>query len=206
MNGNYEDTGSLHRDYTGAKIGMWLFLATEVFLFIGPFLLYAAYRYKHPAEFHAAAGELNVVLGAVNTVVLLTSSLTVALAIAAIRRGRKNHSVVMLLATAGLGVFFLINKYMEWSAKISHGIYPGSEKLAAWGHGETAFYGLYYFMTGIHALHVIIGVGILCVAASMVAGGSINRDDPVKVENAGLYWHIVDVIWIFIFQLMYMSG
>ncbi|MHB8875367.1 MAG: cytochrome c oxidase subunit 3, partial [Myxococcaceae bacterium] len=110
-----------HKDYQGAKIGMWLFLFTELVLFGGMFIAYSAYRGMHPDAFHKAAGELNVTLGVTNTVVLLTSSLTMALSISAIQRGRKRHSQLFLGTTLTLGLVFLVIKYLEWTAKIAHG-------------------------------------------------------------------------------------
>ncbi len=150
-----------HRDYTGAKIGMWLFLFTEVLLFGGLFLVYSVYRDAHTADFHVAAQELSTVIGAINTVILLTSSLTMALSISALQRSQKMKSALLQAATVILGVAFLINKYFEWSEHIHHGFYPGSTELLAKGHGQVLFFGLYYVMTGIHGLHVLIGIGLI---------------------------------------------
>ncbi|HAR45779.1 MAG TPA: cytochrome C oxidase subunit III, partial [Nitrospiraceae bacterium] len=122
---------AVHRDYTGAKIGMWLFLFTEILLFGGLFLVYAVYRTKHQADFHTAAAELSVAIGAANTMILLTSSLTMALAIAAIRRSAKTASIVFQSLTILFAVIFLVNKYFEWGAKIGHGLYPNSPELLA---------------------------------------------------------------------------
>src|ERR1700690_278285 len=146
-----------HRDYTGAKIGMWLFLFTEVLLFGGLFLVYSVYRDAHTTDFHVAAQELSTVIGSINTVILLTSSLTMALSITALQRSKKMQSALLQFATLILGVAFLINKYFEWSDHIRHGFYPGSPELLAKGHGQVLFFGLYYVMTGIHGIHVLIG-------------------------------------------------
>ncbi len=145
-----------HHDYTGSKLGMWLFLFTEILLFGGLFLIYSVYRAVHPEEFHAAAKELSTTLGAINTVILLTSSLTMALAIAALRQGKRNTSIIYQSITILFGIAFLVNKYFEWSGHIHQGIYPNSPELLSRGHGEILFYGLYYVMTGLHGLHVII--------------------------------------------------
>jgi cytochrome c oxidase subunit 3 len=150
-----------HRDYTGAKIGMWLFLFTEVLLFGGLFLVYSVYRDAHSADFHVAVQELSAAIGAVNTVILLTSSLTMALSITALQRSDKMRSVLLQAATLILGFAFLVNKYFEWSEHIQHGFYPGSTELLAKGHGQVLFFGLYYVMTGIHGLHVLIGMGLI---------------------------------------------
>lgn len=192
------------KDYTGAKLGMWLFLFTEILLFGGLFLVYAVYRSMYATDFHAAGSGLNVRLGAVNTVILLTSSLTMALSIAAIRQERRAASLRWQTATILLGSAFLVIKYIEWSAKIHHGLYPNAEELLSRSHGEILFYGLYYVMTGLHGLHVVIGLGVLGIMLRLTARGGISAADFVKLENAGLYWHLVDVIWIYLFPLFYL--
>jgi cytochrome c oxidase subunit 3 len=197
-------TAEAHRDYTGAKFGMWLFLFTEILLFGGMFLVYAVYRTMNSAEFHAAAKELSVVIGTANTAVLLTSSLTMALSIAALRQGERRASIVYLTVTISLGLLFLANKYVEWSSHIHHGLYPDSPELLARGHGQILFYGLYYVMTGLHGLHVLIGVGLLAVMLAFTVKNVVTRDDFVKLENSGLYWHLVDLVWIYLFPLFYL--
>jgi cytochrome c oxidase subunit 3 len=247
-----------HRDYVGAKMGMWVFLFTELLLFGGMFILYAVYRTVHPEDFHYAAQELNTVVGTLNTLILLTSSLTMALSIAAMGAARKKASILLLVLTIALGLWFLVNKYFEWGAKFEHGLYPNSEFLLQHSKGEILFFGLYFTMTGLHGLHVIVGVAILTVVAFKMAGrpdesvefgedgiskleggrmavldGSgrpvwtggpiddsvekvsirtkyrpvqrrIRREDFAVLENAGLYWHLVDIIWIFLFPLFYL--
>jgi cytochrome c oxidase subunit 3 len=193
-----------HRDYVGAKLGMWLFLFTEILLFGGMFLVYAVYREMHVADFHAAAEDMSVPLGAVNTVILLTSSLTMALAISAIKQGLTVRSVLYQAATILFGVVFLVNKFFEWSEHIRHGIYPNSPELLALSHGKILYFGLYYVMTGIHGLHVIIGVGIIAVTLTWTRTGRITSTDFIKLENTGLFWHLVDVIWIYLFPLFYL--
>ncbi|MBN2012053.1 cytochrome c oxidase subunit 3 [candidate division KSB1 bacterium] len=248
-----------HSDQTGAKIGMWLFLFTELLLFGGMFLLYAVYRFKHAHEFHVGALELDKMLGTLNTMFLLTSSLTMALSISALQRMNRKLSSVFLVITILLGITFLVVKYFEWSAKIAHGIYPGSADLSRfYKDGEILFFGLYYAMTGLHGLHIIVGVVILSVMLFFInkqpktefsiepdqvdgirgsqiafqdASGKallkgIKVDDSVrrisvlyshepgsdiehksnliKLENSGLYWHLVDIIWIFLFPLFYL--
>lgn len=193
-----------HRDYLGAKIGMWLFLFTEVLLFGGLFLVYSVYRDVHTSEFHVAAKELSTVIGAVNTVILLTSSLTMALSIAALRRGERRYSALLQAATIILGAAFLINKYFEWSEHIHHGFYPGSAELLTKGHGQVLFFGLYYVMTGIHGLHVLIGLGLIGSMLILTLKGNVSSSDFIKLENTGLFWHLVDVIWIYLFPLFYL--
>ena len=203
----------LHKDATGARIGMWLFLFTEILLFGGLFLLYAVYRFKFHEDFHFSAGTLDTFMGTVNTAILLTSSLTMVLAVASLEKKNRKHASLFLGATILLGLVFLVNKYFEWSAKFSHGLYPNSEVLESHTAGENVFYGLYYLMTGLHGLHIIIGIIILAVMFFLVSGktGRVAVGDEeeldrlhIKVENSGLYWHLVDLIWIFLFPLFYL--
>lgn len=195
---------NVHRDYLGAKFGMWLFLFTEVLLFGGMFLLYSVFRSRFPLDFHKGAEELNVALGAVNTLVLLTSSLSMAAAITAMQKGSARLSLYLQGTTVALAGVFLINKYYEWGAKIGHDIYPGSEHMMELPHGEIIFYSLYYVMTGLHGLHVIIGMIVILFVMRFTANGVINSGDYIKLENSGLYWHLVDLIWIYLFPLFYL--
>lgn len=191
-------------DYIGAKMGMWVFLFTEMLLFGGLFLLYSVYRSKYTADFHKAAADLNIFFGTANTVILLTSSLTMALSISAMKKGAGKASSLCQIITVLLGVLFLINKYIEWSAHIHHGIYPDSPVLLAMGRGEIIFFSLYFVMTGIHGLHVLIGAGIITAMVAFVLRGTITPGNFVKLENTGLYWHFVDIIWIYLFPLFYL--
>ncbi len=193
-----------HRDDIGARMGMWLFLFTELILFGGMFILYSVYRYKYPDAFHLAAKELNTIVGTFNTAILLTSSLTMALSITAIQRKQKALSIFFQMLTIVLALGFMVNKYFEWTAKFHHGIYPGSETLLAQPAGEIVFFGLYYVMTGLHGLHVLIGMVLIAVMMRFTSTGIITSDSYVKLESAGLYWHLVDIIWIFLFPLFYL--
>jgi cytochrome c oxidase subunit III len=194
----------VHRDDVGARMGMWLFLFTEVLLFGGMFLVYAVYRFQYPDQFRAAALELNTGVGTLNTVILLTSSLTMALSIAAIQKGNRFLSVIMINVTLVFAILFMINKFFEWSTKFAHGIYPGSKELLGRPNGQILFYGLYYVMTGLHGLHIIIGMVVLMFMLVQLMKGKITADNHVTLENAGLYWHLVDLIWIFLFPLFYL--
>jgi cytochrome c oxidase subunit 3 len=193
-----------HRDYTGAKLGMWLFLFTEILLFGGMFLLYSIYRTTYTADFHEAAKEMSVTIGAINTVILLTSSLTMVLSISAIKQGAKARSLALQAATVLLGGAFLLNKYFEWTEHIRHGYYPNSPELLAMSHGKILYFGLYYVMTGIHGIHVLIGAGIICFTFILTMRGVVKDADYIKLENTGLFWHLVDVIWIYLFPLFYL--
>jgi cytochrome c oxidase subunit 3 len=193
-----------HRDYTGSKIGMWLFLLSEILLFGGLFILYSVYRFKNPTEFHLAAGGLNRLFGTLNTLLLITSSLTMALSISHLQKGNQRLSQLFLAATLFFGLFFLGIKYFEWSGKIHHGIYPNSPDLLTRGRGEVLFFGLYYSMTGLHGLHVLVGLVILSVMFLLVKKGKVGKEHFVPLENSGLYWHLVDIVWIFLFPLFYL--
>ena len=193
-----------HKDYAGAKLGMWLFLFTEILLFGGLFLLYAVYLSRYPQEFTAAGHELNVFYGTANTTVLLTSSLLVAMAVTAIQQGRRLLTLGLLSGTIFCAAIFMGIKYVEWSTKIHHGIYPGSARLAAGPPGESVFFGLYYLSTGLHGLHVLIGGSVLAWVAVKVKRRVVTADDFIFLENGALYWHLVDLIWIFIFPLYYL--
>jgi cytochrome c oxidase subunit III len=195
---------SHHKDYQGAKLGMWLFLFTELLLFGGLFILYGVYLNRYPEEFTTGGEQLNVLFGGGNTIVLLTSSLTVAVGISALQKGNKKLCLGMLGVTIAAALLFLVNKFFEWSIKIGHGIYPGSPHLKEMPHGESVFFGLYFITTGLHGIHVFLGAGILTWVSLLVRSGKVNQGDFVTLENAGLYWHLVDLVWIFIFPLYYL--
>lgn len=193
-----------HRDDFGSKMGMWLFLFTELILFGGLFIMYMVYRVEYTEAFHLAAKELNLGLGTLNTMILLTSSLTMVLSIVAIQRGSKKLSIFYLIFTIALAMGFMVIKAFEWGAKFSHGLYPGGEALANLSNGEVIFFGLYFVMTGLHALHVLIGVVILLFMLVFLIKDKITQDNNIKLEAGGLYWHLVDLIWIFLFPLFYL--
>jgi len=193
-----------HRDDVGSRLGMWIFIFTELLLFGGLFLVYAVFRSMYSQQFHEAALELNAFIGALNTVILLVSSMTIAMAITALQKGNKKLSILLISITLLLAFAFLVNKYFEWGHKIHIHLYPGSDLMSQLEHGHVLFYGLYFFMTGLHGLHIIIGGIFLLVCLFKVKNGSINSDDNVLFVNAGLYWHMIDIIWIFLFPLLYL--
>jgi cytochrome c oxidase subunit 3 len=195
-----------HKDYEGAKTGMWIFLFTELLLFGGLFLVYSVYRTLYTHDFHLAAAHLNVPLGVTNTFVLLTSSLTMVLSVTALQKGDRQSALNTLGWTLFLAGLFLVIKFFEWSAKIEHGLYPGSPVLKSLPAGEGLFYGLYFVMTGLHGFHVIVGMILLSVIAFQVKSGRVHQGDFVKLENAGLYWHLVDLVWIFLLPLFYLTN
>lgn len=201
-----------HEDHLDARVGMWLFLFTEILLFGGLFLLYAVYRAKFPADFHFAASTLDTMMGAVNTVILLTGSLTIVLATAHLERKNRKQASLFLGATMLLGIAFLINRYFEWAGKFNDGLYPNSEILQQYTAGENVFYSLYYLMTGLHGLHIVIGLIVMTVMFYLVSRKPRRKtglkdaadEQAIKLENAGLYWHMMNVIWIFLFPLLYL--
>jgi cytochrome c oxidase subunit III len=197
-------TPEIHRDDLASKTGMWLFLFTEMLLFGGLFIVYSVYRFRNAQAFHLAAHELNVAIGTINTIILLISSTTIAMSITAIQKKNKKFALLLLGITILLGLAFLVNKYFEWGEHLKEHIYPGSAVLALRGQGDVLFYGLYFFMTGLHALHIIIGLIFIGIITSMIYRDKITYNNFVLHENSGLYWHLVDLIWIFLFPLFYL--
>lgn len=204
MSSQEQAVAHVHRDDVASRMGMWLFLFTELLLFGGMFFIYSVYRFTHQVDFHLAAKELNTVMGTFNTAILLTSSLTMALSIAAIQKKNKNLSIFFQVITIVLALSFMVNKYFEWTAKFHHGIFPGSSELLDKPNGEILFFGLYYVMTGLHGLHVIIGMILIGYMTRLTKKEIITSESFVKLESAGLYWHLVDIIWIFLFPLFYL--
>lgn len=205
---------SSDQQFAAAKLGMWLFLVTEILLFGGMFVAYAVYRAWYPELFVAASAELDTLLGAFNTLVLLVSSLTVAWSI---RGAQTNNQAVLfwnLVATVALACVFLVVKYFEYTHKFDLGIFPGASfsptdyadpNEAIYQHPRAGvFFSIYYVMTGIHGLHVLIGIVAISILAWKAKQGAYNSTYYTPVENTALYWHIVDIIWIFLFPLMYL--
>jgi cytochrome c oxidase subunit 3 len=191
--------------------GMWIFLATEVLVFGALFTGYAAYRAQYPEAFAAASGRLNLLIGGVNTIVLLTSSLTMVLAVHATQVGKRRAQVACLLLTALLGTAFMGLKAVEYYSDYRERLVPvlafdPQEWLAVGPSQVQLFLMFYYIMTGLHALHLTIGIGLLAVQALLAGRGHFPPENYMPVELAGLYWHFVDVIWIFLLPLLYLVG
>lgn len=194
-----------HYDPEASKIGMWLFIFTELLLFGGLFIIYSIYRFLNQEAFHLGGQEMDLTIGAANTVILLVSSMTIAMSTSALQKKNKKLTLILIGITFLLGIVFLINKYYEWGVKFEHGIWPGSEHLDNdLSEGEILFFGLYFVMTGLHALHIMVGMGVMSFAFVRVVRGTVNPERPSLLENAGLYWHLVDIIWIFLFPLFYL--
>lgn len=192
--------------YSGSKFGMWLFLFTELMLFSVLFTAYGVFRALHLEAFHTAHKELNLTLGTVNTVILITSSFTMALAVGAAQRGRRKLTTLFLSLTALLGIGFLFVKAIEYGAKIHHGLYPGGPALQTLDAGEKLFFGLYFTMTGLHALHVYAAILVILYLLVRNLMGEFSERYYGPVEIGGLYWHLVDLIWIYLFPLLYLVG
>ena len=192
-----------------STLGMWVFLVTEIMFFGGLFTAYLVYRHANPEGFAEASHHLNVTWGAVNTIVLIVSSLTMALAVrsAQISAPAKTQ-VVWIGATMLLGAAFLGVKAIEYYDKFSHHLVPGPDFHWEGKHPKPAemFYSLYFCMTGLHAIHMVIGLGIMTVIGIMAWRRTFDADYYTPVEVAGLYWHFVDIVWIFLFPLLYLIG
>jgi cytochrome c oxidase subunit 3 len=189
-----------------ARLGMWLFLATEVLLFGGLFVAYAIYRYMFSETFIEASKLIETKYGAINTLVLITSSLTVALAHHAVENRKPRTAALLLLASVFAGVAFLGIKAIEYSHHIHEGHLPGRYYSYAelQAHGAPMFWSVYFLMTGLHGLHVVIGMAVLAILAFYCWRGSYDDGYATPVELGGLYWHLVDLIWIFLFPLLYL--
>jgi cytochrome c oxidase subunit 3 len=195
-----------HYDPEGDKMGMWLFLFTELLLFGIFFIGFAVYLNMYPEDFSNCSKKLNPILGGINTLVLLISSFTMALAIQQLQKGNKMASQILsFLTLICAGVFCLIKSF-EWTHKFDIGLFLNSEHLATLPHGEQIFYGLYFVMTGTHAIHVIIGAILIITTMVFVHFDKVHAGRITLIENAGLFWHLVDLIWIFLFPLYYLIG
>jgi cytochrome c oxidase subunit 3 len=204
---------SLEQQKESSTLGMWIFLVTEIMFFGGLFLAYVVYRHAFPAVFAASSHHLDVPLGGINTAVLICSSLTMALAIWAAQINRPKLITLFLLLTIVLGLVFLGVKTTEYMDKFHHHLVPGPHFAPTDPHlqgiaGQQAqiFFALYFIMTGLHALHMIIGIGLLSVLAVLAWRGRFDAAYHNPLECTGLYWHFVDIVWIFLFPLLYLLG
>ncbi len=201
---------SLEQQKEASTLGMWVFLVTEVLFFGGLFATYLIYRNWYPDAFAAASHELDVTLGTINTVVLITSSLTMALAVHAAQLGQRRLLLIFLVATMTLGAVFLGIKSVEYYHKFAEHLIPGPgfqfEKEPVHVRHAQLFFSLYFVMTGLHALHMVIGIGIMLVMWWWSWRGTITAEYYSPIEISGLYWHFVDIVWIFLFPLLYLIG
>jgi cytochrome c oxidase subunit 3 len=196
---------SLEKQQHAARLGMWLFLATEVLLFAALFAAYAVYRYLYGEAFAEASRGLQTWIGLVNTIVLVTSSFTVAMGLDRQGRGNGKGTRALFLASVALALLFLVFKYVEYSHHFHTGELPGRYYGGEIpGPGAPTFFTLYFMITGLHGIHVLIGMTVLTVIGLRAGRGAYTPEYHVPVELAGLYWHLVDLIWIFVFPLIYL--
>ncbi len=191
-----------------SALGMWIFLVTEVLFFGGMFTAYVIYRAQYTRAFEGASNLLDLKLGAFNTVVLILSSLTMALAVWAARQGRRNIIIAFLLSTMLLGGVFLGVKAVEYKQKFVHHEVPGPHFIVPEGlpRQSELFFSLYFCMTGLHALHMVVGIGLLLWLVLKARRGEFTARYNTPVDMVGLYWHFVDIVWIFLFPLLYLLG
>jgi cytochrome c oxidase subunit 3 len=189
-----------------ASLGMWLFLATEVLFFGGLFASYTIYRSAYPDAFGEASRHLDIVLGGVNTAILLLSSFSMAMAVQAAQLGKRWRLMGLLAATAVLGAVFLAIKFTEYAQKFHEHLVPGTQFIFAGPESQHAqlFFSFYFAMTGLHALHMIIGIVILVVLMVLTLADTFGPEYHTPIETMGLYWHFVDIIWVFLFPLLYL--
>jgi cytochrome c oxidase subunit 3 len=200
---------SMEQQAEASTLGMWVFLVTEIMFFGGLFMAYLVYRHASPAGFQEASHHLNVWWGTANTAILIVSSLTMALAVRSAQTGQpRGTQVTWLLTTMFFGVCFLGIKAIEYAEKFRDHIVPGPYFTWEGLYPKPAeqFYSLYFAMTGLHALHMIVGLGIMTVICTMAWRNTFDEEYYTPVEVAGLYWHFVDIVWIFLFPLLYLIG
>jgi cytochrome c oxidase subunit 3 len=201
---------SMEQQFDASKMGMWLFLITEILLFSGMFVAYTVYRVWHPEVFAQSAGLLDWRLGGLNTLVLLLSSFTVAASIHYIQKGDQQKMLLNLFITLLCAAIFMVVKYFEYTGKFSHGIFPGESFHPHEGYEQynipyaPQFFSIYFVMTGIHGVHVLVGMGVFAWVIAKGMKGAFNSSYYTPVELTGLYWHLVDIIWIFLFPLLYL--
>jgi cytochrome c oxidase subunit 3 len=197
---------SMEQQFEASTLGMWVFLVTEVMFFGGMFTAYLIYRLLYPEAFVAGSHELNVILGGINTGVLICSSLTMVLAVRAAQVGSRRGQIVNLILTMLFGLVFLGIKAYEYKEKFDHHLVPGIHFNPALPKQEQIFFSLYFMLTGIHALHMIVGIGIMLTMLGMAIRGRFSPSYFTPIEISGLYWHFVDIVWIFLFPLLYLLG
>lgn len=191
-----------------ATFGMWLFMVQEVMFFAALFGAYAVYRYLYPEAFALGSAQLDIKLGAINTIILLLSSFTIVLAVRSAEMGKRGGTMLWLVGTMVFGGAFLVIKYFEYAAKFDHHLVPGAHFMFdhALANQVEIFFGFYFAMTGMHAIHMIVGFGVALWVLKLVANGKVRPKRYALVENFGLYWHFVDIVWIFLFPLLYLVG
>jgi len=196
----------LEQQHSAGNLGMWVFLVTEIMFFGALILGYTIYRWQYTAAFIEGSRELDIVLGGINTVVLIGSSLMMALGVYSAQTGRRKALVLFLILTMVLGATFLGIKSVEYHHKWEEHLIPGSSFVFEGDHPRESqlFFSFYFVMTGMHALHMIIGLGLLAVLVAGALRGRYTPEHNAPVDITGLYWHFVDIVWIFLFPLLYL--
>jgi cytochrome c oxidase subunit 3 len=199
---------SMEQQAHAARLGMWIFLASEMLLFAGLFALFVTYRTIHPEGFSEGVRENTKVFGSINTGILLASSYFVAMAVHQVRAGKRAAAAALVVATIALGGVFLAIKLTEYARHFHEGIYAGGQGAFFVHHtdpGLPVFWTLYFFMTGLHAVHVTVGMILLSTTLLGMRGGKITARAPQRMEIAAIYWHLVDLVWIFLWPLFYLA-
>ena len=203
-----EQFATAEQQRQAVTLGMWIFLATEVLFFGGLLLIYSAYRIWYPQDFATGSRHLDFTLGTINTAVLLTSSFLMAGAVTAGRRQDRRATIALLVLTAALGIVFLCIKGYEWHAAINDGFWPGTKGISSTNsvHGVRLFYSLYFTLTGLHGLHLLVGIVFVSVLALKLVRSQTFAPNQNRLTLLGLYWHFVDIVWIFLYPLLYFIG
>lgn len=199
-----EQFDDLEHQQETATVGMWTFLATEVLFFGGLFLAYVVYRTTYPRGFVEGSHHSNLLLGTINTAVLLTSSLTMALAVHAAQVGRRARLMFFLSVTLLFGLAFLVIKGLEYSEHISEQLFPGANFMPGLPRGTEMFFVLYFLMTGLHAIHMLVGCGVIATMLRLARNGRFSPRYYTPIEVSGLYWHFVDIVWVFLYPMFYL--
>lgn len=204
----YEHFSDIEQQRETSTAGIWVFIGSEIMFFGAVILAFSVYRFNYAQAFSEGAQELNVALGAINTAILFTSGLSMLLASATNKMGAKFLTILFLLVTGALGAVFLVIKGIEYHEDWTEGLFPGGG--FQWSGANSPqvqlFFLLYFIMTGFHALHLLVGIGLILTVAWLVLRGWIHEEHFMPLEVAGIYWHFVDMVWIFLFTLLYLLG
>ncbi len=204
--GKPHEVVDFNNDYIGGKLGFWFFLFTELMLFGAMFLVFSFFFYRFPENFVEASSTLNIVLGGINTFILLISTYFMGMSLINVKNNEISKAKIKIYITIFLSIVFLVIKYFEWMAEIHHGIYPDSSVLNAKEHGEILFFGLYFTMTGLHGIHIIIGIALMSWVLFLINKKTIGSKNYLILENVALYWDLVHLVWVFLFPLFYIIG
>jgi cytochrome c oxidase subunit 3 len=201
---------TMEQQTSSGKLGMWVFMAQEMLFFSGLFCAFGYIRVMYPEMIKQVNPTMDWRLGAINSVILLISSLTMSLSVRSTRLNQRETSIKYLLATMLCGVVFLVIKGYEWGTHFHEGLYPGrffnpEPALHITSHVAHTFYGMYYVMTGIHGLHIVVGLGLMTWMLVRLLRAEFNFENYVALENTSLFWHLVDIVWIFLFPLLYLA-